>query len=275
MELGQLFHLAAGLNIEGGYPLLDLLKTNPKGKWINLILVLDRPLVDNITFDELFSNNKYPLLENAIDNLNENHFLASYLMIIGYYIDNGHQICCKNETEYLNITIHLHQDTASTPLLNLLKSYVEVVIKDNGLEHKKIKINYLTDEKTYVCSDHNYDDTDLLISLSQCAGLHPNLMPGSLIIPNQFIPYQIHDNIIYESLSYEMPNLLKKDLENVLFSKFNNYSVKYINDNYVSANPNKKFLAKEFTKNDFNVTNILQVDELWNPTNPKVLVKIE
>ncbi|XWV26537.1 hypothetical protein QJ857_gp0530 [Tupanvirus soda lake] len=274
MELEQLYQLAGGLNIEGGYPILDLLKTNPKGKWINLILVLDRPLVDNVTFDELFLNNKYPLLENAIDNLNENHFLASYLMIVGYYIDNIHKICNKNETEYMNITIHLHQDIASIALLNLLKKYVDDMIKNNQLENKKININYLTDNKTYVCSEHNYGNTDLLISLSQCAGLDPKLLPGSLIIPNKFVPYDIDTNTVYESLSYNVPNLLNQDLNSIIYSKFNSYSVKYINDNYTSANPNKKFFAKNFSQNDFNFTNILQVNELWNPTNSKTLVNI-
>lgn len=84
MELHNMHTIVSmeGLNIEGGFPQRDLIKTNPNGRWVNIIFVLDRPLIDNITFDEILSNNKYPLLESAIDNLNEHHFLAAYLMVM-------------------------------------------------------------------------------------------------------------------------------------------------------------------------------------------------
>ena len=276
MELGNIHQFAGGLNIEGGYPCRDLHKTNSYGKWINCILVLDRPFVDKITFDEIFNNNKYPLLENAVECLNENHFLATYLMIIGYYLDNGHKLFNKNNNEKLFITIHIHQDKASKPLVDILKNYVDLMIDDDNinLRNKNLSLEYLTDDKTYVCSEHNYRNTDLLISLSQCAGLDPKFEPGTLFVPIKFIPYHIDTKCINISDAYETENQLDIDLCNILASGYNTLSVDFINNNYLSSNPAKKHLAKILTASDFNYTNILQVDKLWNPVDVKELVMI-
>ena len=275
MELGNIHQLAGGLNIEGGYPCRDLHKTNLHGKWINCILVLDRPFVDKITFDEIFNNNKYPLLENAVDCLNENHFLAAYLMIIGYYLENGFKLFDKDNDKILFITIHIHQDKASKPLVDILKNYVDLMIdNNNNLQNKNLSLQYLTDDKTYVYSDHDYGNTDLLISLSQCAGLDPKLEPGTLLVPIKFIPYHIDTKCINVSAAYETENQLNVDLCNILASTYNTYSVNFINNNYSSSNPNKKHIANKLTMSDFNYTNILQVDKLWNPTNTKELVVV-
>jgi hypothetical protein len=273
ISLQDIHQLAGGLNIEGGFPCLDLHKTNPNGKWINLILVLDRPLIDKITFDEILKNNKYFLLENAIENLNEKHFFAAYLMIIGYYLENGHKIFNKNENEILSVTIHIHQDKISIALISILGTYVNLLIKNNNLQ-KNIALQYLTDDTTYICSNHNYGRTDLLISLGQCAGIEPTFMPGTLLIPKQFIPYNISKRLICAYAAYDVENQLIIDLNDILNSKYNDYAVTFINKNYVSANPNKNDMASKIKMEDFKLTNILQADELWNPTNPKELVSI-
>jgi len=87
MNVTELHEIAEGLNIEGGFPGLDLRKVNKLGIWVNLVLVLDRPLIDNIVFDDLLKNNPYPLLENAIDEINEYKMFACYIMIVGYYLE--------------------------------------------------------------------------------------------------------------------------------------------------------------------------------------------
>ena len=57
VKIKSIFDFAKGLNIEGGYPWIKLMKDNQhkldknKFLWINLILVLDAPLFTNILFE--------------------------------------------------------------------------------------------------------------------------------------------------------------------------------------------------------------------------------
>ena len=276
MELNDLYKIAPGLNIEGGFPYMDLKKNkNCQTKWVNLILVLDRPLIDNIVFDDIFANNKYPLLESAIDNLNEHHFLAAYLMIIAYYIENGRQLLKKNPTDNLKITIHIHQDVSCKPLIKLLKNYIAQILNFFGTDMNNIELEFRSDFLNYIAAEYTYDNTDILISLSQCAGLDLILEPGALIIPRQFIPYDIDSSTIKMSASYEVENDLPNRLDLILKSKFHRYSVYFVNENYCSENPNKNnFRANIFTTKDFHESNILQVNKLWNPTNGLEIVSL-
>src|SRR5579863_9717735 len=96
INVTELHKIAPGLNIEGGYPLLDLLKTNNNGIWANIVLVLDRPLIDDIIFDDILKNNKYPLLENAIHDINEHKFLVAFLITTLYYIEHAQELTNKD-----------------------------------------------------------------------------------------------------------------------------------------------------------------------------------
>lgn len=273
MEISKLYKVAAGLNIEGGFPFIDLFRDNKKSIWANLILVLDRPLIDKVVFDEIFANNKYPLLESAIDNLNEHNFLATYLMIICYYMDNGRKMLNKKETEILYITIHIHQDITAMPLIKLLDEYLDRLTKMYNIDISNTKIDYQTDNKTYANTRHKYS-TDILISFSQCAGLHPKLQPGAMIVANEFIPYNIDTSTVNVFESYIVENSLIKDLDLMLNSKYCDYAVEFINTNYVSANLNKGNDKANLNWFDFHYKKILQVDKLWNPTNDNELVSV-
>lgn len=273
MEISKLYKIAAGLNIEGGFPFIDLYRDYKKCIWANLILVLDRPLIDKIIFDDLFANNKYPLLESAIDNLNEHNFLAAYLMIICYYFDNGRKILNKKENDVLYITVHIHQDITAMPLINLLDEYLDKLTKICNIDVSNSKINYETDNKTYINSSHRYS-TDILISLGQCAGLHPDLEPGVMIIADEFIPYHINTNTVNLFESYFVENSLVKDFDLIYKSKYNKSAVEFINNNYISANPNKHNDKAYLNWYDFHYEKILQVNKLWNPTNDKELVTV-
>ena len=153
----------------------------------------------------------------------------------------------------------------------------------------KISISYRFDNPTYIGTSHDYNNTDLLISLSQCAGLTPKFKPGDLIIPLKFIPYDIQNKIIKLSEAYRVHHELfdidhyKRDdkngfwrLDDILASKFNKFAVNFINDNYQSKNTAKsENKAMEFTRKDFNLGRIAQVNCLWNPTDPSELVYID
>ena len=270
IELKNLNILAQGLNIEGGFPIIDLLKTNPNGKWVNLILVLDRPLIDNIVFDDIFLNNKYPLLESAIDDLNEHHFLAAYLLIIGYYLENGHKLFGINNM--FRIMVHVHQDTKSMPLVELIKSYVEKLWPEWYLNSKNIILEFKTDYKDYLQTNRNYEYIDLLISLSQCAGLDVNFVPGTLLMANKFIPYNIDKGVIRLKDAYTAPNILNDHLFEIISSKQHELVINFINKYHVSPNIRKKgHKAQTFTLESFQGVNILQVNKLWNPMQNEIV----
>ena len=277
MRSDELYEIAAGLNIEGGYPQQILVKSNPNRKtiWVNTILILDRPLVDNVLFDELFANNRYKLLESAIDVINEHNFLASYLMMILYYIHNGQTLVNKTNEEQLNIVVHFHQDKKCQPLVQLLDSFLNEAIKLSQISTNNVKLSYQTDNRTFATTVPNYHNTDILMSFSQCAGLDPNLLPGTILIPNKFIPYSITEQKIYLTHSYDVPNDLNLRLTDIVASQFNKMAVDFVNSRYKSENRFKlSDYANYFSETNFLKSDILQVNDLWNPIDPAEEVEV-
>lgn len=262
-----LYTIAGGLNIEGGDPCRDLVKTGSHKKWVNLVTVLDRPLLDHHLFDDIAASNPYPLLENAVDDFNEAQMFVAYLSIIGYYLDHGHDLVGLSRSQPLRVTLHVHQDVTCQPLIDLLKSYITAVM--NRFDLDNVILDYRSDQKWYSFTSHSYETTDILISLSQCAGLAPNLKPGALIVPKTFIPFDIPNAKIDLTQQYSVENDLMFRLSDILGSKYHPFAVIYIRHHYESANPNKQHLADPLVQEDFHETPILQVDRLWNPRDPK------
>lgn len=279
IAISDLHTIARGLNIEGGYPYHYLIRNNPNKEilWANLVLILDRPLIDNILFEELdkkMKDNSYLLLENTIDEINEHRMFAIYLMIICYYLENGKSLLNKSLIDKLHITVHIHQDIIGVNIINILKKYLCDFYEHFSIDMTNIILEYRTDEFTFVSTEHDYSGTDILISLSQCAGLGYELKPGDMIIPETFIPYDITNKTINVNESYKIKNHLHKILNDILLSKYHMFSIEYINNNYESANKNKKHKVIQLYNTDFTITPILQVNALWNPIDPSEMVNI-
>lgn len=279
LQINKLYTIAGGLNIEGGLPAQYLLRDNPDkiAIWSNIILILDRPIIDNVLFEELDKRMKscnYPLLENTIDEINEHQMFAIYLMVVGYYLKHGRNLLCKNATDSLSITIHLHQDYASRELNSILSDMINNLCENFKINMSNTMIQFKIDNPIFISTEHNYNDTDILISLSQCAGLDPYLKPGEMIISNEFIPYNIITKEINIKVKYTVENDLLKSIDDILKSPYHEYSINYVNDNYVSVNKTKQHNARKLIGSDFNVTSILQVDALWNPLDEEELVTI-
>lgn len=268
LKITALDTLAGGLNIEGGLPCRKLESENDGPTiWSNVILVLDRPLIDDIVFDEIFKDTTYPLLENRIEEINEHHFLAAYLMILQYYINNGKEIL---EKDTVNIIVHVHQNVQSIVLIDIMR---DLLIGLNG-ELDEVNIRWVTDTPDFTTTNHSYKNIDILISLSQCAGLDLEYPPGCLLVSDTFIPYNIDTNTINLGETYTVENDLIDRLNDILLSEYNQLSVNYINAKYESFNPKKTFRASRLEMKDFKRTSILQVDKLWNPTNKEELVAL-
>jgi len=277
LRITELHKLATGINIEGGYPYRCLMRDNPFKNviWGNIVLVLDRPLLDNILFEEIekkIREDTSLILENLIDEINEHKMFATYLMILCYYIANGRQLLNKKKDDILHIVVHIHQDIVGMNIISRFKKYLPEM-KDIDLT--KIIIEYRIDDYTFISTQHNYTNTDILLSLSQCAGLHPDLKPGDFIIPNTFIPYDIKNKKIYWLSQYKIPNNIVNELNNILNSKYNKLCKEYINNNYISLNSKKlNDQANLLTKKDFYQTDVLQVTELWNPKDKNAIINI-
>src|SRR5439155_148519 len=188
-------------------------------------------------FDDIMANNIYPLLENALDDLNEHQIMAVYLMIVTYYIENGRSLMGYLPNDHLRITVHIHQDTQCQPIITYIDHYIKDWIKDFDFDMKNISIDYMTDQGNYLLTNVNYGDTDILVSLSQCAGLDPELPVGGIIIPEEFIPYNIDSRTIKISEMYTVKNDLQFHLGHLLDSPQHMNAVYYINRHYKSYNP--------------------------------------
>jgi len=274
LNINKLHYIAEGLNIEGGYPYYDVKKANANALWANLVLVLDRPLIDKCNFDTLVANNPYPLLENAIESINEHLLFQTYITIIAYYLYNGHALFNKKRDEMLYVTVHVHQDVTCQPLIDILKSFVDRMI--SKLDILNVKVDYRTDKKWYIATHHDYAGTDILISLSQCAGLAPSYESGTLLIPNCFLYYDIQNKKVYPISKYVADNDLIFRLKDILYSDIGDYARQFIKNDYKSFNPNKnsKYSTRKLNKNDFHIARILQVKELWNPTSDDEMINI-
>ena len=281
IPISKLHTVSDGLNIEGGYPYHYLIRDNPYKKvlWANLVLVLDRPLIDNVLFEELdkkLKKESYMLLENTVDEINEHQMFSIYLIVICYYLENGRKLLNKLVNDQLHITVHIHQDVVGVSIINIVKKFLHDFCEHFNINMTDITLEYRTDNFTFVSSEHDYNDTDILISLSQCAGLSYEIKPGDMIIPDTFIPFDVTNKIINVKESYKVKNNLIEILCDLLFSKYHMFGIDYINKNYESSNKtkNKKHKATILHISDFTITPILQVNALWNPTDSLEVVKI-
>jgi hypothetical protein len=252
---GELHLLASGLNIEGGWPRLDLLGVSPSTSWANVVVVLDRPLVDGRMFDHIKQTrvkNGWPLLENVIEELDETRFLRSLLRILAFYLER-----------YQRVVVHVHQapEDAAGLVGILTPAAAALRTKFPGLP-----VRWRTDDPFYTRRSPP-TDCDLLLSLSQCAGFQRHLGPGSLIIPQRFIPFDPDTDIVDLSNAYEVINVLTKDWPYVESDIQNfNWAEQFL-INYKSPNPNKSHSSLATSRGQPTLLNatILQVRNLWNP----------
>lgn len=178
IEVQQLSLLASGLNIEGGRPYQQL---NKQQIWGNLVVVLDHPLHATAPFDELLKRaqeNKYPLLENVVNEINEKQLLVAYLSLMHHYAEVKHQ----------RVLVHLHQfPIYAKQIIDLLQTYWQQL----GM---KSTILYLHDTPTFLSTDmatilSMYKQVDVVLSFSQCAGINPS--PGHLVASSCFYSHAL------------------------------------------------------------------------------------
>lgn len=260
LSVNELYKIAPGLNIEGGNPGIDL---GSDKIWACLCLVLDRPLIDDISFDYVMNSmkeNAYPLLENTIDTINEKHMIAQMILVALYYIELAVEKC------YRVVVFHFHQDKIVHNLISIFDKYLHDLIKIIGINVGDVNIKYRTDNRIYLETDINNDGVDIVVSFSQCAGLDAKYVPGTMLVPNEFIPMNFVKKIIYCHDKYTCKNDLVDNYIDVASKVYQQNIVDYVNDNYMSASKYKhENMATIVASDDFVVTTLLQVSDLWVP----------
>lgn len=174
-KLQDLGKLAAGLNIEGFRPTLNL---PPACKWFNIVQVIDEPL-HGINFDDIMkkvNDNKYEYIECSIG------------IDMEVFINQLTKLITDIAKDYKQVLVHVHQFEQTTILHKTLESKI-----DNP------KIKFITDKTHYyehpVIYKDTYPNIDALISISQCAGF--GLKAGTWIVPENFLEYDVTNNIIF------------------------------------------------------------------------------
>lgn len=277
--------VAAGLNIEGGYPGID---AGAKCRWINVVSVLDRPLIDNLSFDQLKQKvieNKYELLEAGVDTLDEKRLLQILVAIFSFYIQ-----------KYKSIVVHIHQAPEDA------KGLRQILQRAQTQLNCACNIQWRTDNPFYTRLPPPTPMTqpstptqpaqqpvqqvavECVLSFSQCAGFLACQPPGTLLIPSRFVPFDVKSNTVYLSKAYQVENGLLSDVAQIATAKeHHEFAAKFL-VGYQSQNPNKpnSDLTSVIETADFlhsfrTPKALIQVSDLWNPTvqtaNHPILIK--
>src|SRR4029078_76771 len=168
------------------------------------------------------------------------------------------------------IIIHFHQDQI---VENLIKIFDDTLTK--LLTELNISGRYSFTRDFPIYKKNNYN-TDILISFSQCAGLDSKYLPGDFLVSETFIPFNVNENKILINKSYKIKNDLVNNLDKIINKNYHKLIVNYVNETYISDNLSKINHHSDMIKmKDFYFTNILQVNDLWNPVDEDKRVYLE
>lgn len=291
-HLMDLKHFADGLNIEGGTIQNKYLRQEQI--WSNLCIVLDRPFEDGIEWQELTNSNTFPLKEAAILDYNEPQVNFTYATLMHYYIANAHKILAKPHNQIARILIQVHRNTSGPrhielleqllchcyPELKKIKQIREVLSKYELFTYFFPDINVQVDY-CYGADPENlgnlgkYNEVDIVLSLSLVAGLHPEWKSGSLLIPDQHIPFNLKNCTLKLDGKYFVKNHLNQILCDLIRNQ-NDEILNNINNHFYSLNPQKRNLkAKKLSKEDFKNAILIQADGLFNPSQLSPTFKLE
>jgi hypothetical protein len=290
--MDQLKYVADGLNIEGGTIYHKYLKSDQI--WANLCVVLDRPFEDGIEWQELTDSNSFPLKEAAILDYNESQVNYAYATIMHYYITHAHRFLKRAPDQIAKILIQVHRNTSGPRHVELLEQLLcqcypeleKVKSTKNALKSKHELFSYFFPDQylqvdfCYGTAPENlgelgkYNEVDIVLSFSLVGGLNAGWKSGSLLIPNQHIPFYLNNGYMAFEKRYFVQNHLNYVLADILKSQ-NEAVLQKVNDSFYSKNSQKsKNQAKKFAREDFKSATLLQVDGNFNPSQLPSLFKL-
>ena len=207
-------------NIEAGKPALAL---TPGKIWVNLAMVLDRPLIEGVTLDTITETNTYPLKEMSILDYNETKVNLAILLITNYYIQNAHKLLNKMPNETIYVTLQTHRNSSGPKTIQFLTKLISNCLQED-FKHKQdaqgfpileipgkcVVISFLKGSK--IKDIKQYDKTDILFSISLVGGLNPNMKSGDFSMAQEFIPFDIEQYELFLNRKYSVKNHLIEDL---------------------------------------------------------------
>ncbi len=235
-----------GMNDEGGRmcEYVDL----GRQRWTNLSVVLDRPYVDGIDYDDIKQikqKKKYAFKESAIPDFNEPQVGLAYLMIMKYYIQHAHELVHKKPEESVIIILHAFRQRDGDGILLHLSHLLNIgwpelengpYVIESDLKTEVFQW-YLPDFNTTLIfskgkADKNFEKSayghfknsktfaqaDLILGFSVHIGLHQKWGPGTLVIPNDWTPIDVDTMKIKTTKFYKGGNHLMQTIDKIVNS---------------------------------------------------------
>lgn len=277
---------AHGFNIEGGTSIQAL---KEGALYVYLAMVLDNSIVSGETLHDVeqkLLEGGFPIKEAAIEDYDELKVNLATFLILSHYINNGHHLTHKSSEETLHLVVHTHRTTSGIYtnhlIANMLQTclpgsyqaqYVEVENK------KKEKVQEITELKLLdknvvihfkrgyqVTPEPIYKEADILFSYSLVGGLS-HLKPGSMLLPQKFIPYKETELKLFKDQTYTISNHLVGEIKNIVAAPQDDL-IETFEKNFKSTNPAKKATVSALTERDFYPSTLLEIGGMYHPRPP-------
>jgi hypothetical protein len=248
--------------------------------WGNICFVISNPLEEDLSVAEWIGKKKYPLKETYMHNFNEPQVYYTISTIIRYYILNAHTIFGKSKDEEVKMVVHVHrnssaeyfirclQDTINDCFPELSNYKVEKNIFDPLLVSRLYLPNHVTVDYRYgylPSTLTDYQDANIVLSISPVASINQNLQPGTLVAPAQMIPMSLDSMTVIASREYKVSNHIIEAADKIIQSQ-DDRALALVNTKHLSSNPMKKDLkAERIGKETFLPVGLIQVDGYFNP----------
>lgn len=265
--LSHLSHYGDGLNIEGGLIAKDQKKEHQV--WANIGFILDRPLIEKRDLDEITKENTYLLKESSLLEYNEPQVAMIQALVIKYYIENGHLITNKNRDEPVRMVINVHRNRSGPAHIELLERLFQVCFTDlKKIDYRKYATKKMVITLSYgtlVDFSDEFEDADIILSLSLFSGLNQAWSAGTALLPETFIPFDLHSMHLLFSDSSPSQNHLLEVIEKVLALQ-TALLITQVNEEFFSPNRKKRMLkAHWIQKEEIKEATILQANGMFYP----------
>lgn len=239
------------LNIEGGLIAQRCLQENQV--WANLCFILDRPLHDGVELREITKKNVYPLKEANITSYNERRAALATAAVLKYYIECAHSVVSLDDCDYAKIVVQVHRNSTGPMHVRFLRKLIGLMgletldrgVTSDGAQLLVFPRSQVEMELRYGVQPTHYESAHIVLSIGVAAGLNSNWESGTVMLPCQFTPFDLHNMALMPSLTYTVNNHLSEVIEKVVAMQ-DKELLDAINHRYASANPAKNRKVPSF-----------------------------
>ncbi len=256
-QLSNLHCYGDALNMEGG--LIPKFALTKEQTWANICFVLDKPLIEQKDLDEITAENSYTLKESSILDFNEPQAVLVQSLILDYYLKSK---------KPQHIMVNVHRNRSGPAHLDQLERMLQLQYQPKALGDRRYQIGAHTISLCYgtiLDFAERFKEADVVFSISMVAGLNQKWKSGTPVLPEQFVPFDLHSMNLVTSGKYHSQNHLLEVLPEILALQ-NDKLIRKVNQLFASPNPSKKKVhAKKLTLNDFMKGVIFQANGMFYP----------